>query len=88
MSLNRAIEAIAESMWDLIKPTAAEDWAWCVTNEPSTADELRFRARCVIERNNLVVVENSAKPNHQGHLDLRFKEAFVGTGEGKQRHGH
>ena len=78
MSLNRAIEAIAEGMWDLIKSSNDEDWSWCVEHDPGVANELRFRARCVLERNNLVVIEKSPRLFQQaGELDLRFKNAFV-----------
>lgn len=79
MSLKRDIDVIAECMWDVINPSPEKDWAWCVENDPSTAQELRNKARRTIDKHNLVLVEKSSNKKSESQLDLRFKEAFVGS---------
>lgn len=71
----RLVESVAEGMWCLIRDVWEHDWAWCVKNDPATADELRYRARCAIVRGAI-----SAAGDSPARLDLAFKKAFV---EGK-----
>lgn len=68
----RLVESVAEGMWSLIRDVWEHDWAWCLKNDPATADELRHRARCCIVR--------AAVPRFGDSpivLDLSFKKAFI-----------
>lgn len=69
-----AINAVAQGMWDLIKPSNEEDWTWCQKNEPGTAAELRIRARFTLVRGGLLV---SKSRGPAPALDLRFKDALL-----------
>jgi DNA-binding transcriptional regulator PaaX len=70
------IEKIAEGMWYLIRPSSEEDWEWCVRNEPGTAAELRYRARCALVRGGFLDSSPGESPARSG-LDLRLKEAMI-----------
>lgn len=68
----RLVESVAEGMWCLIRDVWEHDWNWCLKNDPSTADELRYRARCAIVR--AAIPRGTDSP---AALDLSFKKAFV-----------
>lgn len=68
----RLVESVAEGMWSLIRDVWEHDWAWCIKNDPTTADELRLRARHAIVR--AAVPRGNELP---AKLDLAFKKAFV-----------
>lgn len=70
---DRLVESVAEGMWCLVRAVWEHDWNWCLKNEPTTADELRYRARCCIVRA-CTAKHDDPLPSA---LDLMFKKAFV-----------
>lgn len=85
MSINNSklVESIAEGMWYLICDTDnSKNWEWCCENEPGTAAELRFRARCAIIRST-ITSSLEGQPT-QAKLDLTFKRAFIGVDSSKE----
>lgn len=81
---DRLIESVAEAMWQLIGYADYEkDWKWCCENEPATAWDLRFRARCAVVRST-IPSPLDVKKTSQPKLDLSFKKAFVGDDKNNQ----
>jgi hypothetical protein len=76
--VDKGIETVAEAMWLLIRKSPTDSWETCVHDNPAIAADLRYRAMRAIEDGGLVS-SRSNLVDKSAALDLRFKEAFVGS---------